>query len=128
MGQLASEQDRDNWNDTVRDCRASYAHPTILRPLIDRLVTYGYLPTPASWEPHWPDVAAMNETQKLDAAEKAMKLNDHGEKVITGAEVREMFLGKEPLDDDQMNDDAQVELLAAQLRKGGTLSMAVKAS
>lgn len=125
-GVLASDQDRNNWNDQVKDCRSSYAHPIILRPFVQRLIDYNYLPKPKQWEPHWPEVAAMSEVEKLAAAETMVKLNDHGEKVVTGAEVRE-FLGKEPLDDDQVGDeDEQVARLEAALRKGGTLSLAVK--
>lgn len=100
MGQLASTQDRNNWNDQVRDIRTSYAHPVILSPLIDRLIKYGYLPQPEQWEVAWPDSAAMTETEKIDAAKKAASLNDHGEIIITGAEIRETYLNLEPLDDD----------------------------
>lgn len=127
-GELASSQDRDNWNDTVKDCRANYAHPIILRTLVERLIAFDYLSKPVEWTPGWPDVDSMNESQKLDAAEKAAKLNDHGEIVITGAEIREKFLGLEPLDDALVQDaaDQQAAQLTAALRKGGTLSLAVK--
>lgn len=123
MGQLASEQDRDNWNDVVKGCRAGYAHPTVLRPLIERLIAYGYLTQPKQWEPKWPDVDAMNETQKLTAAETAAKLNDHGEKVITGAEIREKFLGMEPLEEDLTAETQQVDQLVAAIRGGGVINI-----
>lgn len=128
MGELASSQDRDNWNDTIKGCRSGYAHPIVLRPLIERLIAYGYISKPKQWEPKWPDVDAMNQTQKLDAAEKAMKLNDHGEKVITGDEVREMFLDKEPLDESLApNETQQVNQLAAAIRGGGVINIVTPA-
>ena len=125
-GELASGQDRQNLADVVKDCRSSYAHPIILRPFIDRLIAYGYMPKPKQWMPAWPETGGMSETEKLAAAETMTKLNDHGERVVTGNEVRE-FLGKEPLDPKDMDDeDAQVAKLEAALRKGGTLSLAMK--
>lgn len=102
LGQLASSQDRDNWNDQVKDCRDAYAHPIILRPFIERLIEYGYLSKPKQWEPLWPDVASMSEEEKLATAEKATKLNAQGEIVITGKEIREVYLGREPLSEDEL--------------------------
>lgn len=129
MGQLASEQDRDNWNDQIKDCRSAYAAPTIVRQFVDRLVKYGYLAQPKTYEVAWPDVESMSEVEKLDAAAKAMSLNDHGERVITGAEVRETYLNREPLEeeDEPTEEEEQIERLEAALRRGGTLSLAVKA-
>jgi hypothetical protein len=107
MGQLASEQDRDNWNDQVKDCRTGYAHPTILRPFVNRLIDNGYLSKPAQWQPTWPDEAAMSEPEKIVAGEMMAKLNDHGVIIVTSAEVRE-FLGYEPLTDEQIADELKV--------------------
>lgn len=109
MGQLASEQDRDNWNDQVRDVRTSYARPVIVRQFVERLITYGYLSKPKQWAPDWPDVGSMNQVEKLKAAESAVKLNDHGEIIITGSEIREKFLDLEPLADDEIYSFQDVE-------------------
>lgn len=111
MGELASSQDRDNWNDQVKDCRDAYAKPIILRQFITRLIEYGYLPKPAQWDVEWPDIEAMSEDEKLDTAKKAQALNAGGEIVITGAELRETYLDLEPLGDD----DLQVESWRAEL-------------
>ena len=46
MGELASSQDRDNWKDQINGRQTGYAGPYIVRPLVDRLIKYGYLPTP----------------------------------------------------------------------------------
>lgn len=136
MGQLASEQDRDNWNDAVDDVRTSYAHPVIVRPFIERLIQYGYLLKPSEWRTKWPESGAMSDVEKLDAATKMISLNDHGERVIEGNEVRE-FLGKEPFTPKQIQEfedkkkldreeEDVVDELETALRKGGTISIAVK--
>lgn len=132
-GELASSQDRDNWNDQVKDCRSSYAEPVIVRPLVDRLVAYGYLSEPKQYEVWWPDAAAMTEMEKLDAASKAAGLNDHGEIVITSAEIRETYLDREPLDEEEVEEEEEaqaeeaiVERLEAAVRGGGSLNIEVK--
>lgn len=102
MGELASSQDRDNWNDQVKDCRTAYAHPVILRPFIERLIEYGYLPPSTQWEVEWPDIESMSEDEKLDTAKKAQSLNAAGEIVITGAELRETYLEKDPLGEEDL--------------------------
>lgn len=102
MGELASSQDRDNWNDQVKDCRTAYAHPVILRPFIERLIEYGYLPPSTQWEVEWPDIESMSEDEKLDTAKKAQSLNAAGEIVITGAELRETYLEKDPLSEEDL--------------------------
>ena len=48
MGELASSQDRDNWKDQVNGRQTGYAGPFIVRPLVDRLIEYGYLPKPGA--------------------------------------------------------------------------------
>lgn len=132
MGQLASTQDADNWDTQVDDCRTNYAHPVVLRRFIGRLIDYGYLPKPAQWSPKWPDSQELTEPEKMGLAEKASKLNNGGMVVVTAAEVRE-YLGKEPLTPAEIDaetntnpDTAQVDQLAAALRNGGTLSLAIK--
>lgn len=140
MGTLASEQDRDNWNDQVSDCRSNHAYPIVLRPFITRLIDYGYLPKPKQWEPVWPSVASMNPMQKLVAAQQAMGLNDHGQTVVMADEVRVDYLGKDKLTAEQKAEieaqakkDAEMQAtshpspvgqLAAALRRVGILPQA----
>jgi hypothetical protein len=45
-GNLASTQDVANWAGHIASRQVNFAEPTILRPLIDRLVTWGALPVP----------------------------------------------------------------------------------
>lgn len=131
QGSLASDQDRDNWHDQIGDRRTSYAGPYIVRQTIDRLIQYAYMPKPKEYSTKWPDVKNMSQNERLDAAEKAAKLNDHGETVITADEIRERFLEMEPIDLSQLQaqsnpQDQQLQQLTAALRKGGTLSIAVR--
>ncbi len=146
-GVLASTQDRQNWEDIVSDCRTSYAHPIILRPFIERLIAYGYMPEPAEWSPKWPETGGMSTTEKLAGGETMAKLNTYGEIVVTGNEVRE-FIGKEPLSDEELQairdqrkadmptpapaapvagapQDESVQKLEAALRKFGSIKIAV---
>jgi uncharacterized protein len=45
-GELASSQDASNWAGHIASRQLNFAEPTILRPLIDRLLTWGALPKP----------------------------------------------------------------------------------
>lgn len=147
MGKLASEQDSDNWNDQVKDCRTSYAHPVILRPFIERLIEYGYLVKPVEWQPKWPETGAMSDEEKISAAKNMVALNDNklGDRVVTVNEVRE-FMGREAFTDAELathadeaaarkapapvaeGDDPEaerVDKLEAALRKSGSITIAV---
>lgn len=79
MGELASSQDRDNWKDQVNGRQTSYAGPYILRPLIARLIEYGYLPSPAKgsevYEVVWPHVQTLTEQEKAEGAAKWAEIN-----------------------------------------------------
>ncbi len=86
-GQLASDQDRDNWDDQVGDCRSSYAHPIILRPFMRRLIDNGYFVS-VPWDVEWPDEGAISDAEMFDAAMKLAALNDHGSLVVTQNEIR----------------------------------------
>lgn len=110
-GELSSGQDADNWDDEVKDCRNGYAYPTILRPLVTRLIDYGYLTKPAQWKPLWPDIAELTAEEKIDTATKANALNANGQIVITSAEIRETYLDLDPLTEDEL----QVEQWRADL-------------
>lgn len=100
MGQLASTQDRDNWNDIVKDCRTSYASPVILRQFIDRLIAYGYISKPTQYAARWPDVAALTEEERAAGAAKWTDVNSkQGETVFTSDEIRDKWYSLLPLDE-----------------------------
>jgi hypothetical protein len=81
-GNLASTQDVANWAGHIASRQVNFAEPTILRPLIDRLVTWGAMPKPQPqgytvvWDPLFEltdmekaQIASMwaDATQKLDS-------------------------------------------------------------
>lgn len=56
VGQLASDQDRANWSDRIKERRTTFAQPMVLLPLIERLVGAKILPEAPkdSYEFEWP--------------------------------------------------------------------------
>jgi hypothetical protein len=69
-GELSSTQDESNWNQNIQDRREQYAENAILRPLIDRLISYGVLPQPEDedYDVQWPDLWTPSEKEKADTA------------------------------------------------------------
>jgi hypothetical protein len=98
-GELASTQDRENWHDRVNNRRTDWAEPYVVRPFIDRLIEYGYLPRPKEdyWVV-WPKLG-LNMTETSLIVERLSKVNTQmGETVITGDDVRDKVLGWDLLD------------------------------
>ncbi len=102
MGTLASEQDAANFDSQVQDRRTGYAGPLIVRKLIDRLIEYGYLPTPKQpYEVGWPVEENMDEAGKAKFALDLVNVNKTQDAVVfTEAEIRDMAFNKPPLADD----------------------------
>jgi hypothetical protein len=98
MGTLASEQDAANFDSRVQDRRTGYAGPMIARRLIDRLIDYGYLPTPKQYDIGWPVEENMDEAGRAAFAEQLAKVNQtFGALVFTQDEIREKAFDLEPL-------------------------------
>lgn len=103
MGQLASGQDKDNWNTQVQDKRTSWAFPCLVKPLIDRLVAYGYLPEPIEVHVEWPVIEDLTEDEKAGLAVTLTNSNKtQGTVVFETNWIREKTFGLEPLDDERM--------------------------
>lgn len=101
MGELASSQDRDNWKDQVNGRQTGYAAPYIIRPLVDRLIKYQYLPTPAkgadAYEVKWPHIQTLTEQEKATGAKEWAATNaSAGYTVFTADEIRDKWYGMEP--------------------------------
>jgi len=70
-GELASSQDRSNWETRVNERRNNFAEPVMLRPFVDRLIEAGVLTAPKDkYLIKWPDVEAMTERERVDIADK----------------------------------------------------------
>ncbi len=102
MGELASSQDRDNWRDQINGRQTEHAGPYIVRPLVDRLIQYGYLPTPTQYEVRWPHIQVLTEAEKADGATKWATVNaTTGRTVFTDEEIRDKWYSMAPLTDEQ---------------------------
>lgn len=104
MGQLASSEDRENWKDQVNGYQTQHLTPYVIRPLVDRLVSYGYLPTPSGgslvYEVKWPHVQTLTEQERADGAAKWAQVNaTAGFTVFTSDEIRQHWYGIEPVEE-----------------------------
>jgi hypothetical protein len=108
MGELASSQDRDNWKDQVAGRQTGYADPYIVRPLIDRLIAYGYLPKPAQYEVRWPSMQIQTDDERGKGATSWAAVNQsQGETVFTSDEIRFKWYGMDPLTPAQKAEEAE---------------------
>lgn len=106
MGELASSQDRENWRDQINGRQTGYAGPYIVRPLVDRLISYGYLPTPRkgpeAYEVRWPQIQTLTEDERAQGASQWASTNStQGSIVFTEEEIRDKWYGMAPLTDEQ---------------------------
>lgn len=98
-GELASSQDQENWDDQVSDRREQFASPQMVRPLVDRLISYGALPAPVEYAVRWPEMRNLDDAGRAEIAERWASVNfKNGETVVTADEIRDRVLGLPPLD------------------------------
>ena len=92
-GELASTQDKQNWDERVSDRRRDYAEP-IVRTFADRLIEHGALPEPEHYDVRWPEIEDLDDTAKANVADKWSKLNSQaGGIVVRPEEIRDRVLG-----------------------------------
>lgn len=111
MGELASSQDRENFKDQVNGRQTQQTGPNLVRPVVDRFIAYGYLPTPAKgsrkYKVKWAHIQTLTEQEKVDGAKGWSTVNQtQGEIVFTDAEIREKWADKAPLTDEQRQEIA----------------------
>lgn len=98
-GQLASTQDRDNWDTQVSDRRLSFGSAVMVRPLVNRLIEHNYLPKPVTYSAVWSEAKQMNETERAAGANAWARVNQaQGSTVFTDDEIRDHWYQMEPLD------------------------------
>lgn len=117
MGELASSQDRDNWKDQINGRQESYAGPYIVRPLVDRLIAYGYMPAPSKgpdiYEVVWPHIQTLTEQEKADGAAKWTSANStQGSPIFTCDEIRDKWYGFGPLTPEQLKKEMEAKSAA----------------
>lgn len=97
VGQLASDQDRANWADLIKERRATYAEPVILLPLLRAFVKAGILPEfkeedlEIEWPPNFqltPLEEAQSMAQKGRAAINLAKHLSEPNPILTREECR----------------------------------------
>lgn len=109
-GELASTQDRENWNERITDRRNDFAGPYVIKPLVDILMERGALPE-ADYQVRWPEINKLTDTEKASVAEKLAGLSAKaGEPVILGSEIRDRILQMPPLTESQLDDIEEKEL------------------
>ena len=73
-GHLASTQDAGAWKGRLMARQTNYLTPLVIRPLIDRLILFGVLPTPKlgpdGYSVMWNDLNALSDIEKTDNALK----------------------------------------------------------
>jgi len=101
-GQLASTQDRSNWDDRVVDRRNDFAIPYVVRPMVARFQELGVLPEAKNkkYEVKFSALRVMDDTQRAEIAAKWASLNSAaGETVVTPDDIREKVLDLPPLEE-----------------------------
>ena len=70
QGVLASDQDSVSWNKRIDRRRIEYITPFILRPLVEKFMEIGILPTVEEFDIKWPDLNTPSDNEKADVAQK----------------------------------------------------------
>lgn len=101
QGKLAAQQDRSNWDERVADRRDDFAAPYLVRPLIDRFIKIGALPTPKEkYEVRWPQLKVLDDAQRAVVAVQWASLNSAaGERIVMPDEIRDRILNLPKLDE-----------------------------
>lgn len=99
-GQLASVQDRNNWNERVKERQLSFAEPVILKPFIHRLIDINALPSlPKIYSTFWPPLEVMTDQEKAELAARiaqaVVNISNQKLPVLSPSEFRTRYLGIE---------------------------------
>lgn len=102
-GELASGQDKENWDTRIDDRRNDFAEPFVIRPLIQRLVELEVLPEVEEYTIIWPTVEDETELDRARIADIQAGLNKkNGGIIILDKEIRNTTLGLDPLTDEEI--------------------------
>lgn len=88
-GQLASEQDRNNWAERIMERRTSFGEPQIIRPLIHKLTLAGLLPEIDIGKVKiiWPDAFALSPLEKAQTSAQRARSAVNMSKAIDSLEI-----------------------------------------
>lgn len=97
-GELASSQDRSNWADQISDRQTQYADPVIVRQALNRFQDIGVVSKVEEYDIKWRDEDVLTDEEKAKIVDRLAGANRKaGETIITGAEIRDIYLNLEPL-------------------------------
>lgn len=106
-GELASSQDQKRWNKRVMGRQTNYLTPSLICPLVDRMIWAGILPVPTlGYRVHWPALTLQTEQEKADVAIKlsqalATYVSSGAEALLAPLEFLTLVLGLE--EDEALN-------------------------
>lgn len=84
-GELASTQDRNQWEDTVTSRRSKFAWPHIVYQFLQRLEMWGLIDKPWEMVPSWPPIDSLNPSEKAEMAlKRAQAMKTAAEAALTG--------------------------------------------
>ena len=122
-GELASSQDRANWNEITAERQRNIAEPKALRQLLDLLIRVKALSDPVRpLVVAWPDLTGLPENERADNlvkianAEKAhAEAKKSGTTIMTDGEAREMIalpasMAPDTRDDEENTQDPEDKL------------------
>lgn len=114
QGELASSQDKTNWDERVQDRRENFCGPGIVRQLVDRLIDHGALTEPKDgYVVRWPEIENMDEMARANIALRYAQANkqnaDSGlDPIITTNEIRDSVLDLGPIDPEELPEPVPV--------------------
>jgi uncharacterized protein len=103
-GELASSQDKSNFDERVQDRREGFAEATVVRPFVARLMELNALPRVPSYDTWWPAIKNLTQMERADIAETLTRANANsanagGGPVVTEDEIRDLILDLPALDE-----------------------------
>lgn len=123
MGELASSQDRENFRDQIIGRQTTHLGPNVIRQLVDRLIAYGFLPSPKKgereYQVRWPHIQVLTEQEKSDGAMKWSQTKVGEDPTFTLAEIRDKWYGMAPLTAEQIKEIDDRKMEAVRRQAGG---------
>jgi hypothetical protein len=109
-GELASSQDKREWNGVIDSRRTNHAEPNIARPFINWMIQHGVIPPPQSgdFDIEWREVYPMTKAEKADYS----KVLADGAATVSGGNAGDVYRENEwrvandlpPLTDEELKE------------------------
>ena len=111
QAQLASAQDSKSWNRRLARRQNKYLTPEIIRPFVDRMIAFGVLPEPKTYDVAWPDLNSLSENDRADVLAKrteafAKYVQGGVDQLVPPEEYLTMIAGMQPAEVEQIMDAA----------------------